>query len=543
MAFHGTAAAAAGNATPPAMAASMGGPLGMTPAPSPTMDRPHGTSPVAKRPLDRSSFQVAQSGVRTMTMEDLSAGFIALNAGAERDAQWVMSVAAAVHDNAGLLNALIERVNTLEAAVKLNVQKVDGHTPEIAQVQADLRKGLELLEKGDVDKDQLLRAQLDAVTERLDSGYKELKANLEQVASELAGARVHRAAAERQAPPPPPGLSEGQLQELQARMGGLAKHVEQSMSRIDVLEGSCIRLGQASEGSASEIAALRVAVSEVVAQVQANMTPGPVFDSWAGQKIGQPHQPQPQQQQQQPQQAYASFNIGSAPGSPSQPMAQSQRDPVAAAKWRMYDEKWMLSGEGKYNSAKPLSWLKDVRDYIAGRTESMDYLLTWIEGQEAEIDVEEVEASGSAPMIVDAPSLKEVARQLWAFLGPLVKHDSTVNGIFANVPRHNGLEGWRRIAAPINEDKAMVRRSFLSLVSNPKPAASLEKIESAIEDWYTTKRLYREADGAEQSDLTRIPASKCHCSRLTTPACTYLPPAKTEHCSFQDYQFLSRPYS
>ena len=151
----------------------------------------------------------------------------------------------------------------------------------------------------------------------------------------------------------------------------------------------------------------------------------------------------------------------------------------------------MLSGDCKYSAVRPLTWLKDVRDYIAGRTESMDPLLDWIEAQANDIDVEHVLLHGNAPMIVDAPNLKEVARQMWAMLGPLLKHDPKMAGIYANVPRHNGLEVWRRVATPINEDKAMVRRQLLSIVTNPKPASGIEGIESAIEDWDTNSRLYR----------------------------------------------------
>ena len=33
--------------------------------------------------------------------------------------------------------------------------------------------------------------------------------------------------------------------------------------------------------------------------------------------------------------------------------------------------------------------------------------------------------------------------------------------LFANVPRHNGFEAWRRIAEPINDDKALVRKDLL----------------------------------------------------------------------------------
>ena len=65
----------------------------------------------------------------------------------------------------------------------------------------------------------------------------------------------------------------------------------------------------------------------------------------------------------------------------------------------------------------------------------------------------------------------EVSRQLWAVLGPLVAGDPSLHSVFANVPRHNGLEAWRRIAEPINEDKILILKDFLPAVTNPRPAA------------------------------------------------------------------------
>ena len=75
--------------------------------------------------------------------------------------------------------------------------------------------------------------------------------------------------------------------------------------------------------------------------------------------------------------------------------------------------------------------------------------------------------------------------------------------MFANVPRHNGIEAWRRLAEPINEDKAMVRRDLLASVTNPRGASSIDKIESAIEEWDTNIRLFVAADGMAPTDVTK----------------------------------------
>ena len=98
-------------------------------------------------------------------------------------------------------------------------------------------------------------------------------------------------------------------------------------------------------------------------------------------------------------------------------------------------------------------------------------------------------------MLIKAPSYKDVSRQLWSMLNPFVK-ESTVASLFANVPRHNGLEAWRRIARPIHEDKLLLQKDLLVHVNSPKKAASNGNVEQAIEDWDTSIRLYEKACGS-----------------------------------------------
>jgi hypothetical protein len=85
---------------------------------------------------------------------------------------------------------------------------------------------------------------------------------------------------------------------------------------------------------------------------------------------------------------------------------------------------------------------------------------------------------------------------LWALLGPLVAVDPSLHAVFANVPRHNGLEAWRRIAEPINEDKILILKDLLPAVTNPRPATSLDELSVALEAWDTNLRLFSAAGGA-----------------------------------------------
>ena len=78
-----------------------------------------------------------------------------------------------------------------------------------------------------------------------------------------------------------------------------------------------------------------------------------------------------------------------------------------------------------------------------------------------------------------------------------------MSSTFANVTRHHGLEAWRRLAEPVNEDKLLLSKDLLPRVNAPKPAGSAANIEQAIEDWDTTIRLYKKAGGDEPPDADR----------------------------------------
>ena len=101
-----------------------------------------------------------------------------------------------------------------------------------------------------------------------------------------------------------------------------------------------------------------------------------------------------------------------------------------------------------------------------------------------------------------------VSQQLWALLSGLVKADATTKRTFANVARHNGFEAWRRVVEPVNENKALLRKDLLPLVTNPKAASSMEDLTTSLETRKTNKRLFEKADGklpdAEQERLAFI---------------------------------------
>ena len=116
---------------------------------------------------------------------------------------------------------------------------------------------------------------------------------------------------------------------------------------------------------------------------------------------------------------------------------------------------------------------------MAGRTEELDQLVAWIEKRDDEITSE---VAATYPGCIDCAPILEVSRQMWGFLGPLVKDNSEKASVYRNVPRHNGLEAWRRLAEPINEDKSLMQKDLLPLVNNPKGASDIDDLESKLED-------------------------------------------------------------
>ena len=96
----------------------------------------------------------------------------------------------------------------------------------------------------------------------------------------------------------------------------------------------------------------------------------------------------------------------------------------------LYDEKIHLNWEYAYDSKKPDIWLQDIRDYIAGRTRELDQLVVRIEKQTEEIDRQAAERD--YPGCIDCAQLEEVSRQLWSFIGPLIKDNTEKASAFRN---------------------------------------------------------------------------------------------------------------
>ena len=117
---------------------------------------------------------MAQSETRTYSVEDLSAGMNTLHQNAERNRQWVTSVAESVHWNAELMNKLIERVNGIDTGMNMVATKVD-------ELAVNMQTKLEEVHSKDIQRDNTLREELNAMAAKLASVHDDLQTHMARV--------------------------------------------------------------------------------------------------------------------------------------------------------------------------------------------------------------------------------------------------------------------------------------------------------------------------------------------------------------------------
>ena len=138
--------------------------------------QPTGTSPTAKRPTHTRAADVAMDTggpSQVMGTDELTHGFYNLVKLQARDEQFNHGVAVAVHENAGLLNAVITRTNAVEASGQLMADAVNKLRVEHV---GDTRKAIDKVDDRHIVRDTTLRQELDGMAARLEAGHKELTA-------------------------------------------------------------------------------------------------------------------------------------------------------------------------------------------------------------------------------------------------------------------------------------------------------------------------------------------------------------------------------
>ena len=92
----------------------------------------------------------------------------------------------------------------------------------------------------------------------------------------------------------------------------------------------------------------------------------------------------------------------------------------APRKRDVYEEKWAVKTENKYNDKDPMSWYVGVTNYLIGRNPEVEKWLEWVENKgDIEIDLEMViKAQGNTEdgglMMDMIPTA--VSQDIWAFL-------------------------------------------------------------------------------------------------------------------------------
>ena len=437
--------------TPPA--SGVRSPLGST-----------GATPQAKRPANRDAVPLGQAQVHhTMSVDDLTAAFFSLNQRLDREEHWAGMIHVVVDENAALLTQTISECQSLARTIKSNGE---GAAATSLKVTADVRTALDELRAAqdalsatDQQRDSDLRNELNGLAKALEAGHAKLEAMIASVAHTAGIAKADL----------PPGLdSMGEkigaieavnatlaqrtsgLETAQGQLGGRVHHVESTLTTHE--------------------SAIKDAQSKIDTIGRRGVDPmAGASDPWAGGKSTEDVDNLPRRSPEQ-------FDMSGEP--------RAHRP----GGWKLYDEKYLFQSSSAYTGKGAAGWLLELRDYLAGRTDELDKLFSFLEKAADPV-------GNDLGWMLQCASNEEVSRQLWALLAALLKNDTDSMRKFRNVERHCGFRAWQVMAGGINEEKAELRRDLLSKVTNPRAATSVNDVERALEDWRTTKRIFTEADG------------------------------------------------
>ena len=528
--------------TPP-----VGSPTPATPPPGQSgTTRPStqsGMTRPAKRPMNRASIQVAVTGERPLTHEDLTTAFCQLLRRVKTEEAFTNSLHDTVVSNADLLDQVQQRAAQAQASLSLVGPKFEQIESEMTQNMIDVmtRLGQEV-----IAFDTRLREELDAVVEEIDRKMKESNNTLSEIINAVANQQQGSTSSEFRMPSIVRDLAALQsamdaVRAQVATMPLMFSNVKEMQSRVTNMQievqAQCTNLQAQVTSMQTDFGHKVERLQQAIITIEETQRNSQRSTHQSGDSQGnsRPQNPNPD-----PFRANDPWRGGGAAGNNGQstqgtagtsgefgsgvdgrfpsstpphfgsgdssrfsasapPHTEADRD--RSGRWLLFDEKVHINGKLTYDSRKPATWLQDVRDYIAGRTLELDQLIEWVEAQEDEISWDR--AAADYGDCIDCAPMAEISRQLWGFLGPLVKEDNDKATVYRTVPRHNGLKAWRRIAEPINKDKSLMRKKLLPLVNKPKGAANVDELEKRIEDWSTNCRLMIENGGTLPDDYTR----------------------------------------
>ena len=159
---------------------------------------------------------------------------------------------------------------------------------------------------------------------------------------------------------------------------------------------------------------------------------------------------------------------------------------------RVLDVKHAMDVKHQYdgNDKDGESWKSRTRDYFVGRIPILKWLLKWAEDFGVEAVTKERIMSLYGYIDEDPGTVNHL---LWAYLS--VNLTKGAREIFSNVDDSNGLEVWRRMHKHIFSKNESRRAGFYRLIHNPRAAKGPADVPSALEEWDTNQRLYRQVGG------------------------------------------------
>ena len=210
-----------------------------------------GGSPKPKRPINRDTIEVSNTGQRPMTHEELTSAFYTLLDKTVREEKLVSGIGEAVSIIADLLGGLMKRMDALEISNRLIGPKFD-EFKNAAEATNDaptteIREALQKLEQQDGDRDSKLRDELDAMTDLIDKPFHKLEKRVDTLAGEMLQLAARVTAAPSAAGPPPgiPGLSEliSGTQELRECLGRHEQAIKETEKAVKAVEDNLVKLG------------------------------------------------------------------------------------------------------------------------------------------------------------------------------------------------------------------------------------------------------------------------------------------------------------
>ena len=175
-----SAAQTPGAATPRSRAQT---PSAATPIPGQPHPAPSGmTPPPAKRPMDRESIQIAMSGQRSMTHEELSGAFYNLLGRLEREEQFTQQMRDAVIGNAEILDNVYKQTVKHQLDIGIMVAKSDSHEQMVNQIAVELRDNIG---QAIIDVDKKLRDELDQVVVVIEKKFTAQQETLQQLINQV----------------------------------------------------------------------------------------------------------------------------------------------------------------------------------------------------------------------------------------------------------------------------------------------------------------------------------------------------------------------